>query len=330
MIELPSVSLAVLPTPLSLLPHASKRLGPAIWCKRDDLTGSTLSGNKVRKLEYLLAEAKVQGADVVLTCGGVQSNHARATAIAARQLGMDSVLFLRTEDPSTPPAATGNLLLDRVVGAEMRFISRSDYQRRKQVMSEAADALRAAGRTPYVIPEGGSNAVGSLGYVRFVDELARQLAAPNAPLTLVYAAGSGGTGAGLVAGVLQHRLPWRVVGINVCDDRAYFVNAIGSIVEEMRSRFQMSFDFDRDALEIVDGYVGLGYGCSRKEELDALVELARTDGVILDPVYTGKAWYGLGCELLRDPKQFGERIVFLHSGGIYGLLAEAAAVSGSL
>ena len=330
MIELPSTSLALLPTPLSMLTLASKRLGPAIWCKRDDLTGSTLSGNKVRKLEYLLADAKTQGADVVLTCGGVQSNHARATAIAARQLGLDSVLFLRTEDPATPPTATGNLLLDRVVGADVRFISRPDYQRRKQVMSDAADVLRAAGRTPYLIPEGGSNAIGSLGYVRFVEELAKQVTAPSDPLTIVYAAGSGGTGAGLVAGVLHHRLPWRVVGVNVCDDRAYFVQAIGSIVEEMRERFRMSFDFDRERLEIVDGYVGLGYGRSRKEELDALVELARTDGVVLDPVYTGKAWFGLGRELARDPKQLGERIVFLHSGGIYGLLAEAAAVSGSL
>ena len=327
MIEPSTVSLAVLPTPLHALSHVSARLGVDVLCKRDDLTGSTLSGNKVRKLEYLLADARAQGADTILTCGGVQSNHCRATAVAARQLGLDSVLFLRTDDVTVSPPLTGNLLLDRVIGADVRLISRADYARRLEIMGAAANVLCARGRKPYVIPEGGSNALGSLGYLRFVNELAAQI---HGPLTIVYAAGSGGTGAGLVAGVLQHRLPWRVVGVNVCDDRAYFVNAIGSIVEEMQTRFALSIDFDRNALEIVDGYVGRGYGRARKEELDALVHLARTDGIVLDPVYTGKAWYGLNCELLKAPRMFGERIVFLHSGGVYGLLAQADELSGSL
>ncbi len=300
--------------------------GVELWMKRDDRTGSTLSGNKVRKLEFLLADALEQRADLILTCGGDQSNHCRATAIAARELGLPSLLFLRTEDPAHPPAATGNLLLDRIVGAELRFISRAEYAQRRELMGAAAAALRNQGRRPYLIPEGGSNSLGSLGYVDCVGEIAAQIEDPDRPLTIVYAAGSGGTGAGLVCGVRARGLPWRVVGINVCDDRSYFVDAIGSIVDEMRARYGYGFAFDRDTLEIVDGFVGRGYAKTRPEELAALIALGRAEGVVLDPVYTGKAWYGFTETLRADPKAFGERVVFLHSGGIYGLFAQAESV----
>jgi D-cysteine desulfhydrase len=317
MTSLPKVSLAMRPTPLARMARASVQLGVDLWVKRDDLTGSVLTGSKVRKLEYLLADAQAQSADVVLTCGGDQSNHCRATAIAARQLGIDSVLFLRVVNPTSPPPTTANLLLDRVVGAEVRFISRGDYTRRREVMHAAADELRAAGRRPYLIPEGGSNALGSLGYVDCVGEIAEQIG--PGPLTVVYAAGSGGTGAGLIAGVRARDLPWRVVGINVCDDRSYFVGAIGVIVEEMIAQHGWSFSFSRESIEIVDGFVGRGYAQSRPEELRALIALARSEGLVLDPVYTGKAWYGLTETLARDPRALGERIVFLHSGGVFGL-----------
>ncbi|MEO6953750.1 MAG: D-cysteine desulfhydrase family protein [Polyangia bacterium] len=308
----PRVALALRPTPVARM---RSELGPELWVKRDDLTGSVLSGNKVRKLEYLLADAQVQGADVVFTCGGVQSNHCRATAIAARQLGLPCVVFLRVDDPSQIPAPTGNLLLDRLVGAEIRYISRADYARRREVMAEAA-----AGRNAYIIPEGGSNALGSLGYYDCIGELVSQLG--EAPLTVVYAAGSGGTGAGLVAGVLNRALPWRVVGVNVCDDRAYFVEAIGAIVEDMQARFDLSFAFERESLEILDGYVGRGYAKSRPEELACLIALARAEGLVLDPVYTGKAWYGLTQTLARDAHALGSRIVFIHTGGVFGLFGE--------
>lgn len=319
----PRVNLAMRPTPLERMRRSSARLGTELWVKRDDLTGSTLSGNKVRKLEYLLADAEAQHADVILTCGGDQSNHCRSTAIAARQRGMDSILFLRVVDPTKPPPLTANLLLDRMVGAELRFISRPDYARRREVMNAAADALRAAGRRPYIIPEGGSNALGSRGYVDCIGELAAQIEAPQRPLTLVYAAGSGGTGAGLVTGVRTRRLPWRVVGVNVCDDRSYFVDAIGSIVDALRTQPGLAFDFDRESLEILDGFVGRGYAQSRPEELSRMIALAREEGLVLDPVYTGKAWYGLEETLLRAPGSLGERIVFLHTGGIYGLFPKS-------
>jgi D-cysteine desulfhydrase len=322
--QLPRVSLAMTPTPIAPLPRASKRLGASIFVKRDDLTGSVLTGNKVRKLEYLLAEAQQEDADVVITCGGEQSNHCRATAIAARQLGMSSILFLRVEDPAAPPRPQANSLLDRLVGAELRYISRGDYAtRRRELMAACADALRAAGRRPYVIPEGGSNATGSLGYMDCVGEIADSFAgADRLELTIVYAAGSGGTGAGLVAGVKARRLPWRVVGVNVCDDRAYVVEAIGTIVDALRERYALAFPFDRNTLEIVDGFVGRGYAKSRPEELQAITGLAREEGLVLDPVYTGKAWYGLEETLRRDRAALGERIVFLHSGGVFGLFAK--------
>ena len=307
---MPRVALALRPTPVALLTRV--QLGPELWVKRDDLTGSVLSGNKVRKLEYLLADAREQRAEAVVTCGGVQSNHCRATAIAARQLGLPCVVFLRVDDPAQVPPPTGNLLLDRLVGAEVRYISRADYARRRELMADATPGRRA-----YVIPEGGSNALGSLGYHDCVGELAEQLG--EEPLTIVYAAGSGGTGAGLVAGVLHRKLPWRVVGVNVCDDRAYFVEAIGAIVEDMQARFDLRFPFSRDSLELLVGYVGRGYAKSRPEELTALVSLARTEGLVLDPVYTGKAWYGLTQTLAKDPHALGTRIVFLHTGGVFGL-----------
>jgi D-cysteine desulfhydrase len=318
----PRLPLARLPTPLEPLRRAGARLGVELLVKRDDLTGSVETGNKVRKLEFLLADAVARGADTVLTCGGAQSNHARATALAAARLGLRARLFLRVPDPSSPPPVEANLLLDRVAGAEIVWISREQYRDRAELM--AADAA-APGRRAYVIPEGGSNALGGWGYVRAVEELAADLG--GRPATVIYAAGSGGTGAGLIAGVKLLGLDLRVVGINVCDDRAYFVAAIGAIVEAMSP----GFDFDRERdVEIVDGYVGRGYAESRPEELADLVALAREEGVVLDPVYTGKAWHGMVRELARDPRRFGERVVFLHTGGVFGLFPKAAELAAVL
>jgi D-cysteine desulfhydrase len=323
----PKVSLARLATPLQPLPRASAALGVELLVKRDDLTGAALSGNKVRKLEYLLAEALAAGADTVITCGGEQSNHARATAVAAAQLGLRCVLVLRTDDPARPPGASGNILLDRLVGAELRFISRRQWQDRDAIMAEEAARQRAAGHAPYVVPEGGSNALGSWGYLECARELEADLAAlpPCPSTTIVYACGSGGTGAGLVMG--GRALGWpargvRIAGVNVCDDRAYFEQRIGAICDDMATRFGLAplaaAPLD---LDIVDGHVGLGYARSRPEELATLRELARRDGVVLDPVYTGKAFHGLVTELARDPRRFGERVVFVHTGGMFGLFA---------
>jgi D-cysteine desulfhydrase len=316
------VSRARLPTPVEPMTRMGQKLGVPLLVKRDDLTGSALSGNKIRKLEFLLAEARAQGCDTVVTCGGEQSNHCRATAIAATQLGLRSYLLLRTDDPTRPPAVEANILLDKLVGAEVRWVSRDEYKRRADVFQEVAKELRTRGQKPYLIPEGGSNALGAWGYVKCVEELSKEL--PPGPATLVYAAGSGGTGAGLILGVKLLGLDWRVVGVNVCDDAAYFVDAIGTIVEQAIDRWKLGIRFDRKEIEIRDGYDGIGYAKSRPEELATLRDVARAEGIVLDPVYTGKAFHGLVKELERDRSSLGERIVFLHTGGIYGLFPKAA------
>ncbi|HET9621751.1 MAG TPA: D-cysteine desulfhydrase family protein [Kofleriaceae bacterium] len=304
-----------------------------IWMKRDDQTGSELSGNKVRKLEYLLAEALEQDATHVITCGGEQSNHARATALAAAQLGLKSILILRTDDPESPPAPTGNILLDRLVGAELQWISRAAWRDRNQLLADAAERVRRGGDRPYVIPEGGSNGLGSWGYVRAMHELAddlRGIATPNHPVTVVFACGSGGTAAGLITGAKLLELDKRgirVAGINVCDDRAYFVDAITRICGEMEARWQLGVNVSEADIDIVDGHVGRGYARSRPEELATIRDVCRTDGVVLDPVYTGKAFHGMLAEIARDPRRFGSAVAFLHTGGVYGLFAPSELAS---
>jgi D-cysteine desulfhydrase len=321
------LSLARTGTPLEPLTRTSAALGVELWIKRDDLTGSELTGNKVRKLEFLLAEAVAEGADMVITCGGEQSNHCRATALAAARVGLGSHLVLRTDDPARPPAATGNILLDRLAGSSIRWISRPDWQRRNAILAEEASLLREAGRRPYVIPEGGSNALGCWGYIGCAAELAADLAAlPPRSTTILYACGSGGTGAGLIAGAHLHGLAGRgvrVAGVNVCDDRAYFEDVIGRLLTEVAARWPGVPALGVDAIELVDGHVGLGYAKSRPEELATIRDLCRRDGVVLDPVYTGKAFHGMVTELARDPRRFGERIVFVHTGGIFGLFPAA-------
>jgi D-cysteine desulfhydrase len=309
----PRVRLARLPTPVERLERTSERLGVEIWCKRDDLSGAELSGNKVRKLEFLLCDALARGAQTVVTCGGEQSNHARATALACARLGLRSVLLLRTADPARPPALEGNLVLDHLAGAEIRWITPEQYGARSQLMrAAAAEADRG-----YVIPEGGSNALGAWGYVACLEEL---LADVPRPFTVVYACGSGGTGAGLLLGrALLDAGDVRPVGVNVCDDRAYFVRAIGTILGDT------GHPPAPEDIEIQDGYVGLGYARSRPEEIRLIAELARSEGLVLDPVYTGKAFFALCSELQRDRGRFGSRVVFLHTGGIFGLLTSQTA-----
>ena len=331
-LEPPRVPLAVTPTRGHWLRYG-RDLGAKIWVKRDDQTGSELMGNKVRKLEYLMAEAIAQNATHVITCGGEQSNHARATAFAAAQLGMKSVLVLRTDDPARPPAPTGNILLDRLVGAELRWISRPAWRERNRLLAEEAERVRGAGGRPYVIPEGGSNALGTWGYIRAIHELAQDLegiAAPDHPVTIVYACGSGGTGAGLILGAKLLNLATRgirIAGVNVCDDRSYFLDVIARICADAEERWQLPVHVDQSDIDIVDGHVGAGYAKSRPEELATIRDVCRSDGIVLDPVYTGKAFHGVVQELRRDPGRFGSAVAFLHTGGMFGLFASPETVA---
>ncbi len=324
-IEYPEkLNLANIPTPLEKLRRLGRKLDLDLYIKRDDLTGSELSGNKIRKLEFILAHALSQGADTVLTCGGAQSNHARATAVAAVRAGLKSLLILRTPDPSNPPPATANILLDRLVGAEIVWITPEEYKSRGEIFEREAERLRKEGRNPFILPEGGSTALGAWGYIRAMEELAHDLAllegGTDQPATVIAATGSGGTLAGIILGAKLLGLNIRPIGINVCDDREYFVNEIGRICAEFKERYapQLVIDPQFD-IEIIDGYVGRGYALSAPEELELIREIAQVEGVFLDPVYTGKAFNGFMKELEKYPKFFGQRVVFVHTGGIYGL-----------
>jgi len=330
--DLPRLRLAHVPTPLEPQPQLLTALlgngaWPELWVKRDDLTGLSVTGNKVRKLELLVADAQKRGADTLITCGGVQSNHCRATAAVAAQLGLRSILFLRSEGPPPPPS--GNLLLDRLLGAKTRFITRAQYQDRTRIMADAAAEVARSGRRAHVIPEGGSNGLGCLGYLRCIEELRAQVPNPHEPLTILSSVGSGGTMAGLLLGVACYGLPWRVVGVNVCDDRAHFVERITSILREASPLLSnpaaaLLVAQAEGSIDLRDGYVGRGYALSQASELSLITAVAQRSGLLLDPVYTGKAFYGLVGELKQDPASLGSRVVFLHSGGVFGLLAAAS------
>ncbi len=308
----PRISLANLPTPLERLDRLSAEIGCDLWVKRDDLTGAALSGNKVRKLEFLLGEAEAEGADTLVTCGAVTSNHCRATAVAAARRGLASHLVLRGAEPDLPD---GNLLLDRLVGAETTFITHAQWEDRDALMAQIADGLRAAGKTPYVIPEGGSNAVGAWGYIAGAGELSQQADAQGVDVRrVVHAVGSGGTTAGLALGLADHA-GVEVIGVAVCDDRAYF--------EEVVRRIQRGCGASA-SFTILEGYKGVGYAQATADELAFYAHVARTEGLILDPVYTGKAFRALYEELRAGRMEREGATVFLHTGGIYGLFSFAS------
>jgi len=304
--EPPRLTLARLPTPLERVEPVAG--GRSVLVKRDDLTGTALTGNKVRKLEYLLADAQARGARRVLTCGGIQSNHCRATAIAAARVGLDCVLFLRTAEPA-PALATGNLRLDRLVGADIRFVTPEQYRERNALLQDAASS------DGYVIPEGGSNALGSWGYIRAVDEIAAQW--ENPPSAIICATGSGGTLAGLAIGLRRRDLDTPLFGVAVCDDAAYFARIVDRISADATDRWPGLPRVRSRDVNVIEGYKGRGYALSTAQEMSDIESVARASGLILDPVYTGKAFR----PLLHEPERFGPRPLFVHTGGIFGLLA---------
>jgi D-cysteine desulfhydrase len=317
------LALAHVPTPLFRHDRLDALVGCEVWVKRDDLTASGAAGNKIRKLDYLAAEALERGATTLVTCGGQQSNHARATAIVAAELGLRAVLLLRTVNPEAPPPVVGNLLLDYLVGAEVRFITPAQYRERDALMAGVARELSARDERPYVIPEGGSNGLGSLGYVDAMAELRAQLDAGLAGGTrsfdaIVHACGSGGTAAGTTLGARKYGIAPVTHAMAVCDDRAYFDAVIARIIGETLA---LDGSLDAHARPVVhDAWKGPAYGLPSAEQVAFIVEVARQTGLLLDPVYTGKALFGLS-RLEDKPK----RALFLHTGGIPGLLAQAEA-----
>lgn len=315
-------ALACLPTPLQPLDRLSRQLGSGqrLWIKRDDLTGCAISGNKVRKLEFTLADALSKGVDTIITCGGVQSNHCRATALLGAQLGLNVHLILRGT-PEEMEVLSGNVLLDVLCGAEIELHPAGYYS--KNLKALADDALKRheqQGRKPYWITTGASDAVGVWGYVKACEELREDfvrcsIVSPH----IVCASGSGGTQAGLVAGNILHELGATVSGINVCDDEKYFLKKILADLKLWKKKYRLPFAVDEWKINVIDGYVGEGYAKASDELLAMIADMARMEGLILDPVYTGKAFYGLLSEIARGTFDDAEDIVFIHTGGIFGL-----------
>jgi D-cysteine desulfhydrase len=327
----PRLPLAHLPTPLAREERLSSMLGVDLWVKRDDMTCGPEAGNKIRKLEFLLKDALDRGARRVITCGGIQSNHARATAILSRRLGLECVLLLRvTEGPTSGPdrdadsatlPLTGNVLLDRLAGARIRTITPADYARRNACMMHVSEEMGGG----YVIPEGGSNGLGAFGYVEAMGEVREQT---NETFdVVVHACGSGGTAAGVALGCALHGTGTRVLAIAVCDDAAYFERAIAAVVAEARELAKLP---DPAPLTVDDRSKGPRYAVMSAEQRTFLVEIARTSGLVLDPVYTGKAMFGLRAAIDRGDVARGSRVLFLHTGGLPGLLADGHVFSEEL
>ncbi|GAY57136.1 hypothetical protein CUMW_177110, partial [Citrus unshiu] len=259
---------------------------------RDDLSGMQLSGNKVRKLEFLMADAVAQGADCIITIGGIQSNHCRAAAVAAKYLNLDCYLILRTSKVlvDQDPGLTGNLLVERLVGAHIELISKEEYSQIGSVTltNILKEKLLKEGRRPYVIPVGGSNSIGTWGYIEAIKEIEQQLQTGTGGVKfddIVVACGSGGTIAGLSLGSWLGTLKAKVHAFSVCDLSK-----------------------------------GLGYAINTSEELNFVKDIAAATGVVLDPVYSGKAAYGMLNDMAQNPKKWeGRKVLFVHTGGLLGL-----------
>jgi D-cysteine desulfhydrase len=313
---------ARLPTPIERLEKLSAELGIDLWIKRDDQTGFEWSGNKIRKLEFLAQDALNKKATCLITCGGVQSNHCRATAALAAKLGLRCVLFLRG---NAPEKALSNNLLDRLFGAEIFYLTNQQYYEGIEDFRRLVDGqIRAQGGASYFIPEGGSNGLGAFGYAEAFLEIDRQRTNDGAaPFdSIVVAHGSGGTQAGLVLGKLlaeTEAANTRIVGVNVCYDKKESYRLVKEVLWAAIQERQLPLSFAADDLEILDGFVGRGYALSSKEELMFIAKVAKLEGVLVDPVYTGKALYGLFETVKANVNALGKRVLFLHTGGGFGL-----------
>lgn len=326
----PRLSLAQNPTPLIPADRLSKRVGgPRIWIKRDDQTGSAVSGNKIRKLEFSLAKALAQGCDTVITCGGVQSNHCRTTAILCASLGLKCHLILRGPEVAESGDIDGNLFLDYLVGAETSFYSNLDYQARSdEIIAQWEQHYRHLGNKPFCIPVGASDGTGLWGYIAASEELSADFGVNNInPGHIISATGSGGTQAGLIAGNELFGLNAKVWGINVCDDEAYFLTKVRNDLLQWKEWYAQSLDVSRLSIDVIDGYVGAGYAKASEDVFETIKLVARLEGVILDPVYTGKAFYGMLEQIKQGRFNNSDDIVFIHTGGIFGLFPQRAQMS---
>lgn len=320
--KLPRFPLAQLPTPIEALNTLSRELGgPELLIKRDDQTSLALGGNKARKLEFLVGQALEQGADTLVTAGGAQSNHCRQTAAAAAKAGLKCELILNGRKPDVP---NGNLLLNELLGARSHWIERAQ---RVTTLKQLPEQLRAQGRKPYVIPVGGSNGVGATGYVVAMMELAEQLRASKQRVDhIVFGSSSGGTQAGMVVGAKAAGLTCKLHGVGIDkDDRddSPYEEELAAIANETAEYIGFDARFTAKDFTVVYGYVGGGYGVVGELEREAICLAASREGIILDPVYSGRA-FGALIDLIRKKVfQRGETVLFWHTGGAPALFAYA-------
>ncbi|MDQ1335619.1 MAG: D-cysteine desulfhydrase [Thermodesulfobacteriota bacterium] len=304
-------------TPIERVPRFSKALGgPDIYIKRDDLLGLAAGGNKTRKLEFLVADALAQGADTLITCGAVQSNHCRLTLSAAVKEGLKCRFVLEERVPgSFDPNASGNIFLYRLLGIEQIKVVPAGADLMAE-MEGIAQELAAAGRKGYVIPVGGSNAIGATGYVACAQEILDQAFDMGLDIdAVICASGSAGTQAGLVAGLTGCCMNIPVIGINVSRNREAQEDMVYRLVRETADYVGINFEIPRDAVTCFGDYVGPGYSLPTPEMAEAVTLLARTEGILLDPVYTGKAMAGLIDLIRRDYFKKESKVLFLHTGG---------------
>jgi len=317
--KLPRVKLVNLPTPLEEMPRLSKVLGgPRLWIKRDDYTGLAFGGNKARKMEFVMADAISKKADVVITTGDAQSNHARVTTAAAAKLGMKTILILHEEKPKE---YDGNLLLDDILGADIRFIH-AEMGEISSIMKEIAKELENEGYAPYIIPSGASYPMGSVGYVNASLELLIQANEMGIEVNyIVHAVGSGGTQAGLVLGNKALKTKIKVLGISVGPSKVSLARHTATIADGTSKLLGLDTSVTPNEVMIIDDYVEEGHGVLTQGVIDAIKLVAKTEGILLDPVYTGKAMMGLMDLLKRGYFNEKEHIVFVHTGGTPAIFA---------
>lgn len=315
-------NIANLPTRNQKLNNISKEVNKNVYVKRDDETGYEISGNKVRKMEYIVTEALNMKVDTLITCGGLQSNHARCVAYVATKFGMKSILVLADDSERE---IEGNHFFDHLVGAEIKYVANEEYgMNRERIMNEIADDLAKQGRKAMVIPAGASNSLGGLGYLNCYEEILEQEKEMGVVFdTIVDTVGSGGTLAGLIYGNIIHGSPKKIVGFNIAATADYYKNnVIPQIVNGMNEYTGKNVNITPDDVVIIDGYTGLGYAKSTKEELQFMQKFTMDEGIVIDPVYTGKCMLGLYNEIKKGTFENSNNILFIHTGGALGWTKE--------
>lgn len=303
------INLANIPTPIETIRFDGKNF----LIKRDDLTGCELSGNKVRKLEYIFTDALKNKSDVIFTCGGEQSNHARATTIVARKLGLPVKLFLWGKEKRLP---SGNLFLNRMYGAEIFYLKKNEYERVNDIMQYQREKMLRKNINAYVIPEGGSTTLGIFGYFNFIIELMKQVDFRKIK-GIVSASGTGGTSAGMLSAVSYLNLETKIVAVNVLYSEEIIRKKILTLAEAFNLEFNLNTRIKSENLVVLDGYSNEGYKNISSDKIKVIKEFAGETGILLDPAYTGKAFVAYKENYLD--KNLGMKYLFVHTGGIFGV-----------